>query len=78
MQPTTHHSNTHQFRAPEGVSEADVATVAATVWQEDGEQIVTTFWSPSPEEMRDIFAGKPVAVSFFGGGCPVHAVAVAK
>lgn len=77
MTPTTHHTNNITFSPPEGMTEEECSTIRGTIIEEDGQQMLVTFWKPDAEELAWLNAGQAVALTFYAGRCPVHAVSVA-
>jgi hypothetical protein len=64
------------FGPPNGMSEEQVNCIKAYLGYVgggscDGSTIVVTAWKPSPEELTDLLAGKPVFLTCLGG-LPPH------
>ena len=66
------------FGPPEGMSEAQVATVAAFVGEMkggtlDGARLVVTAWMPTAEELEQLIQGGPLFLTVVGG-LPPHCI----
>lgn len=75
MIPTDFPEANCRFKAPTGLSETQVLTIAAYSAQLhrgslDGSDVCVLAWVPTPEELEDIKAGKPIYVSMIGGVLP--------
>lgn len=76
MNPVTFPEANKRYGPPEGMTEAQVMTLAA--WEGrvkggglDGAPVVVTAWQPTAEELATLNAGGPLYLSFIGG-LPPH------
>jgi hypothetical protein len=65
------------FGPPPGIDESQCKTVHAYTGlagggSMDGSSLVVTAWKPEPHELEDLNAGKPIFLTFVGGGLPPH------
>lgn len=65
-----------RFTAPSDLAESQCLTIPAyqgivTGGSVDGSPIVVVAWKPSPQELADLVAGKPIFLSCIGG-LPPH------
>lgn len=79
MTPAKHHTNNAVLAAPTGEQPgANITPLPITQLREYGIVRSTSFWYPSPEEMRAIAEGHPVTVSVFGHHFPPMYVGVTE
>jgi hypothetical protein len=76
MTPANFKEANSKFTPPPGFDESQVATVPAYIGQVnggsvDGCSMAVVAWLPSPDELSDILAGKPIFLTVLGG-LPPH------
>lgn len=65
------------FRAPQGMTEQEVATLWVETKRDPQFGIAhTSFWKPDAEDLAKLQAGGTVALTIFGSGHPVLSMAV--
>jgi hypothetical protein len=76
MNPTTHSTNNMLLGAPKDME--NCIDVAATMMVEDSSTIITTFWTPTPEEIKAINSGAKVALYVWGTFHPPVAIGICE
>jgi hypothetical protein len=76
MNPTTHSTNNMILGAPKGMD--NCVDVAATMFVEDTQTTIATFWTPTPEEITAINTGASVVLYVWGLQHPPVALGICE
>lgn len=77
MNPTNFPQANAHFVAPKDLDESQCLGIHAFKGlikggSVDGSPVVVTAWLPTPEELAVLNSGKPLFISWLGGGLPPH------
>lgn len=75
MNPVPIRNSNFTYTAPKGM-EGECADLHMRVDNHSGERVITSAWSPTPDEVARIASGQPVWLHVYGNGHPVVALSV--